>query len=125
MIKVQTELRKVSDGVLDTDFIKMQSIVIADPEDPKLLIVVINVAALSRREMELVELVPVPSYEKNIVLVPVLNYKIILLDQLSQTYSILTEQEEHDCITSRCYTHDEKEPFLGVLVVSLSSLINT
>jgi hypothetical protein len=50
---VQNEVRKVSTAVLDPDFAKMQSIVISDPNDPSLLLVVVNVAALSRQNMEL------------------------------------------------------------------------
>ena len=103
---VQNEVRKASTGILDTDFQKMQSIVVSDPADPHLLLVVINVAALSRREGELVKLVPIPQYEGEMTLSPVLDYDTIILDQLAQKYFILSEQEEYDCLFSRCYISD-------------------
>ena len=107
---VQAEVRKVSTGVLDTDFVKMQSIIVSDPADPHLLLVVINVAALSRREGELVKLVPIPQYEGEMALSPVLDYDTIIIDQLAQKYFILSEQEEYDCLFSRCYISDVERP---------------
>ena len=103
---VQNEVRKVSTGLLDTDFAKMQSVVVSDPSDPHLLLVVINVAALSRREGELVKMVPIPQYEGEMTLSPVLDYDTIILDQLTRKYFILSEQEEYDCLFSRCYISD-------------------
>ena len=103
---VQNEVRKVSSGVLDTDFAKMQSIIVSDPKDPHLLLVVINVAALSRKEEELIKLFPIPYYENGKTFLPMLDYDTIVLDQLSRTYSILNEQEEYDCLFNRCYIND-------------------
>ena len=103
---VQNEVRKVSTGVLDTDFARMQSIVVSDPLDPHLLLVVINVAALGRRNVELIKLVPIPYYENDKALSPVLDYNTVILDQYFKTYSILTEQEEYDCLFNRCYISD-------------------
>ena len=103
---VQNEVRKVSSGVLDTDFVKMQSIIVSDPKDPHLLFVVINVAALSRKEEELIKLIPIPYYEKDKAFSPMLDYDTIVLYQLSRTYSILTDQEEYDCQFNRCYIND-------------------
>ena len=107
---VQDEVQKVSTAVMDTDFVKMQSVVVADPQDPHLLLVVINAAALARRNTELIKLVPIPYYEGSKTFQPMLDYNTILLDQLSRTYSILTEQEEHDCLTDRCYVSDIEHP---------------
>ena len=107
---VQNEVRKVSNGILDTDFIKMQSIVVSDPKDPHLLLVVVNVAALSRQEEELIRLVPVPQYEQDKAFIPMLDYNTIIIDQLSQTYSILTNAEEYDCLFNRCYVSDVERP---------------
>ena len=106
MVKVQNAVQKVSSGVLDGDFIKMQSIIVSDPTDPSLLLVVINVAATSRKPMELVKLVPIPSYENGKTFTPILDYNSIILDPYGLTYSILTPQEEQDCLTSRCYVQD-------------------
>ena len=103
---VQNEVRKVSTSVLDTDFAKMQSIIVSDPNDPHFLLVVINVAALSRKEGELVKLVPLPQFEGRKAYQPALDYDTIIVDQLSQKYFILNEQEEYDCLFNRCYISD-------------------
>ena len=103
---VQNEVRKVSTGILDTDFARMQSIVVADPNDPHLLLVVINIAALSRKEEELVKLIPIPQFEGDRAYLPELDYDTIILDQLAQKYSILNTQEEYDCLFHRCYVSD-------------------
>ncbi len=103
---VQNEVQKVSTAILDTNFAKMQSIVVSDPQDPHLLLVVINAAALSRRNMELIKLVSVPYFEGSKSYSPVLDYDTILLDHLARTYSVLSEQEEYDCLSNRCYVSD-------------------
>jgi len=100
---VQSEVRKVSTAILDPDFSRMQSIIVSDPLDPHLLLVVVNMAALSRRNLELVNLIPIPSFDSDKAYVPVLDYSTIVLDQLSATYSVLTPQEESNCLTDRCY----------------------
>ena len=107
---VQNEVRKVSTGLLDTDFAKMQSIIVSDPSDPHFLLVVINVAALSRKEGELVKLVPIPQFESSKTYQPALDYDTIIIDQLSQKYFILNEQEEYDCLFNRCYISDVERP---------------
>jgi len=104
--EVQQEVRKTSEGVLDADFLKMQSVIVSDPSDPKMLIVIINVAALSQKSSELVQMIPVPYFENGKAYAPVLDYTAIILDQVSRTYSILNPQEEHDCLTGRCYISD-------------------
>ena len=110
MIKVQDEVRRVSDAVLDVDFIKMQSIVISDPTNPSTLLVVVNVAALSRKSVDIVRLVPIPSYEDGKTFIPILDYTSVILDQSTYTYSVLTLQEEQECISSRCYVQDTERP---------------
>ena len=103
---VQNEVQKVSTAILDTNFAKMQSVVVSDPQDPHLLLVVINAAALNRRNVELIKLVAVPYFEGSKSYSPVLDYDTILLDHLARTYSILSEQEEYDCLSNRCYVSD-------------------
>ena len=103
---VQNEVQKVSTALLDTNFAKMQSVVVSDPQDPHLLLVVINAAALNRRNVELIKLVAVPYFEGSKSYSPVLDYNTILLDHLDRTYSILSEQEEYDCLSNRCYVSD-------------------
>ncbi len=44
---VQREVQKISSADLDTDFSKMQSIVVSDPNDPILLLIIVNAAAVS------------------------------------------------------------------------------
>jgi hypothetical protein len=100
---VQNEVRKVSTAVLDPDYAKMQSIVVSDPADPHLLLIVVNMAAMDRRNLELVNLIPVPYFEYDKAHIPVLDYTTIVLDQLSATYSVLSSQEETSCLTNRCY----------------------
>ena len=103
---VQNEVRKKSTGLLDTDFMKMMSLVISDPKDPHLLLVVINIAALSRKEGELVKLVPIPQFETGLAFAPTLDYNSIIVDQLERKYFILSDQEEYDCLFNRCYISD-------------------
>ena len=103
---VQNEVRKVSTSIFDTDFAKMQSIIVSDPSDPHYLLIVINVAALSRKEGELVKLIPLPQYEGSRAYQPTLDYDTIIIDQLSQKYFVLNEQEEYDCLFNRCYISD-------------------
>ena len=103
---VQNEVRKKSTGILDTDFMKMMSIVVSDPKDPHLLLVVINIAALSRKEGELVKLVSIPQFEKGLAFSPALDYNSIIVDQLERKYFILSDQEEYDCLFNRCYISD-------------------
>ena len=109
---VQAEIAKVSTAVLDPDFSKMQSIVVSDPDDPRLLLVVVNVAALSRQSLELVKLVPIPFFEDGKAYVPNLDYDTIVLDQSTHTYSVLTEQEAYDCLFNRCYISSTEQSVL-------------
>jgi len=103
---VLTAVRRTSDSILDTDFAKMQSIVVADPDQPTLLLVVINMAALTTKHQEIIELIPVPMYEGSYTYEPKLEYNSIILDQEKRTYSILTPHEEQSCLTDRCYVSD-------------------
>jgi hypothetical protein len=59
---VQKEVRKVSSADLDTDFSKMQSIVVSDPNDPRLLLVIVNAAAVSKSITDLITMTPIPVY---------------------------------------------------------------
>jgi hypothetical protein len=107
---VQNKVRKVSTSVLDPDFIKMQSIIVSDPNDPHLLLVIINAVALSRENVDLVELVSIPYYENGKAFFPILDYQTVVLNQLKRSYSILEEQEEISCLSNRCYISDVERP---------------
>jgi len=109
---VQNEISKVSTAIIDPDFSKMQSIVVSDPKDPSMLLVVVNVAALGRRNLELVQLVPVPYFEGNEAYAVRLDYEHIVLDPSTHTFSILTEQEEYDCLLNRCYVGNSEQSLL-------------
>jgi len=106
---VQNQISKVSTAVLDPDFSKMQSVVVSDPQDPTKLLVVINMAALGRRNLELVKMTPVPYFESNVAYEIILDYHTIVLDQNAHTFSILTEQEEYDCLFNRCYVGSSEQ----------------
>ena len=109
---VQTEISKVSTAVLDPDFAKMQSIVVSDPNDSTKLLVVVNMAALGRRNLELVHMIPVPYYEAEGAYAIILDYQNIVLDQSTYTFSILTKQEEYDCLLNRCYVGSSEQSLL-------------
>jgi len=108
---VQNEISKVSTAVIDPDFSKMQSIVVSDPADPTKLLVVVNVAALGRRNLELVRMIPVPYFESGTAYEIILDYHTIVLDQNAHTFSILTEQEEYDCLFNRCYVGSSEQSY--------------
>ncbi len=107
---VQNKVRKDSTSVLDPDFVKMQSIIVSDPNDPHLLLVIINAAALSRENVDLVELVSIPYFEGEKAFFPILDYQTVVLNQLKRSYSILEEQEEISCLSNRCYVSDVERP---------------
>ena len=107
---IQNKIRKVSMSILDPDFVKMQSIVVSDPGDPHLLLVIINVAALDREEMQLTKLVSIPYYENEKAYYPILDYDTVVLHQLKRSYSVLTEAEEIGCLSDRCYVSDVERP---------------
>ena len=102
---VQREVQKISSADLDTDFSKMQSIVVSDPNDPNLLLIIINAAAISKSTTDLITITPIPVYSGSKTVKPVLSYQTIILNQWIGTYVILTEQEETNCLLHRCYVH--------------------
>ena len=109
---VQNKISKISTAVLDPDFAKMQSIVVSDPNDPTMLLVVVNMAALGRRNLELVHMVPVPYFETEGAYAIMLDYQNIVLDPSTHTFSILTKQEEYDCLLNRCYVGSSEQSLL-------------
>jgi hypothetical protein len=102
---VQSRVQKVSSADLDTDFSKMQSIVVSDPNDPRLLLIIVNAAAISKSTTELVSLIAIPVFGGSKTVKPVLSYQTIILNQWIGTYVVLTEQEEANCLLHRCYVH--------------------
>ncbi len=59
---VQKEVQKISSADLDTYFSKMQSIVVSDPNDPNVLLIIINAAAISKSSTDLFTMTPIPVY---------------------------------------------------------------
>ena len=102
---VQSRVQKVSSADLDTDFSKMQSIVVSDPNDPRLLLIIVNAAAISKSTTELVSLISIPVFGGSKTVKPVLSYQTIILNKWIGTYVVLTEQEEANCLLHRCYVH--------------------
>ena len=109
---VQAEISKSTTALLDSDFAKMQSIVVSDPSDPTKLLVVVNLAALDRRDLELVQLVPIPYFEGKDTFEILLDYQYIVLDQSAHMFSVLSEQEENDCLYNRCYISSAEQSLL-------------
>ena len=62
------------------------------------------------KKIIIVRLVPIPSYEDGKTFIPILDYTSVILDQSTYTYSVLTLQEEQECISSRCYVQDTERP---------------
>ena len=81
----------------------MQSCNVVDPVDNKKLLFIINVAAASHENLELVELVPVPFFTNDRANFPVLQSEFIALNQLSMVYRELSPIEAEACMTGQCY----------------------
>jgi hypothetical protein len=107
---VQREVLKASAADLDTDFSRMQSVIVSDPEDPQLLLIVISAMALARRNRDLVQLIPVPGYGKTGTFIPKLSYTVVILDQLVNQYVVLDELEESNCLIGKCYVSNQARP---------------
>ena len=104
MREVQMKLKDKSiSATLDKDFSKMKSVVTADPNNPGLLLVVINAIAVSHLNLELVHLIPVPYYDKERAYLPILDYQYVALNQPHNTFTVLSYEEAEACVTGRCY----------------------
>ena len=88
---------------IDQDYSRMQSCIVVDPSDDRKLLIIINAAATSHENLELVELVPVPFFTKDRANFPVLQSEFIVLNQLSMVYRELSPIEAEACMTGRCY----------------------
>lgn len=111
---VQNEINMVSSSVLDTDFGRMNSIVVSHPKDPSCLLIVVNAAALSRNSLELVQLMPVPFYSGKMAHMPILDYTAIVLNQIAQSFTVLSRQEMDDCMDNRCYIGNMAQPLSSI-----------
>ena len=96
--KVQTELSIFSNSLLDPEYKRMKSVIVTDPQNPELLMAMINAAALSRKSQELVQLLPVPWFKNNEAIQPILSHEHVVLDQASGTFTVLNDKEAENCI---------------------------
>ncbi len=53
----------------------------------------------------------VPYFESGTAYEIILDYHTIVLDQNAHTFSILTEQEEYDCLFNRCYVGSSEQSY--------------
>ncbi len=56
-------------------------------------------------------MIPVPYFESGTAYEIILDYHTIVLDQNAHTFSILTEQEEYDCLFNRCYVGSSEQSY--------------
>jgi len=111
---VQKELSKLSIvSLLDRDFAKMQSIITSDPDQRDRLLVIINAAAVSYTNLEIVELFPVPYYDQERAYYPILDHKFVALNQPDSKYMTLTAEEAESCLTGRCYISSMEQQVSG------------
>ena len=108
--KVQREIQRTSYGILDVTFSKMQSLVVNDPNDPTLLLVIINAVALDTRKLELITLTSIPHFDSDKARQAILSYQTVALDEWSGTYIVLNEQETTNCLVGRCYISGTERP---------------
>jgi len=104
MEEVQNVMNKLQlNSAIDKDYSKMQSIVTVDPDDARYLLVIVNAAAVSTQKMELVHLIPIPYFDETKGYSPVIEYNYAALNQISNTFTALTDEEAENCVTGRCY----------------------
>jgi len=96
--KVQVEVSIFSNAILDPEYQRIKSVIVADPDDPEFLRAVISVAALSRRHHELIELIPVPLFRGDQALVPYLSHSAAILDHEEGLFIPLDPREMADCL---------------------------
>ena len=102
--EIQDEISKQSPAIIDTAYERMRAIVVSNEEQPTSLLCIINLAAMSRSTKELVQLTPVPWYQKSVALAPVLDHRMVVLDQEAGYYTVVEPSEENGCMTDHCIT---------------------
>jgi hypothetical protein len=107
---VQTEVLKASTADLDPDFSRMQSLVVSDPTDPTMLLVLISASALARKNLEMVELIPLPGYGSKGTYVPKPDYVTVALSQIEERYTVLEKDEVQNCMNNKCYMSNQARP---------------
>lgn len=103
--KVQVEVSILSNAIIDPEYQRMKSVIVSDPDNPEYLRAIVNVAALSRKHYELVELVPVPLFKGNQVIQPSLSHKAAILNNEEGLFIPLDPREMNNCIKNEhCLT---------------------
>ena len=97
IIKVQTDLSVTSNSILDPEYKHMKSVILSDPQNPELLLAIISAVALTRRNQELVRLIPVPWFKGSEAIKPILSHTAVLLDQDAGTFIVLDPDEAQLC----------------------------
>ena len=97
IVKVQTDLSVMSNSILDPEYKRMKSVIVSDPQNPELLLAIISAVALTRRNQELVKLIPVPWFKGNEVIKPILSHTAAILDQDAGTFTVLDREEAENC----------------------------
>ncbi len=107
--RIQVDISIFSNSILDPEYKRMKSVIVTDPENPELLLAIINMASLSRRNYELVQLTPVPLYKNKEAIVPVLSHQSAVLDQQEGTFIVLDQQELNSCLKNEHCTSSGPE----------------
>ena len=110
---IQTQLSRDTSGLVDGDYSRMKSVVVAHPDDPTSLLAIVNLAALSRKSKELVQLTAMPTYRDEIAIFPQLDYHTVLLDQEGGTFTVIENAELSSCLADRCITSNPELPIVG------------
>ena len=101
---IQVQLSKETSSLIDGDYSRMRSVVVAHPEDHASLLAIVNLAALSRKSKELVQLTAMPTFKDGVALLPQLDYHSVLLNQEEGTFTVIEENELANCLTDHCIT---------------------
>jgi len=103
--KVQMEVSIFSNTLLDPEYHRMRSVIVSDPENPEFLRAIISVAALSRRNYELVELIPVPLFKGGKTIQPSLSHRAVILNHEEGLFTPLDPRELSNCLKNEhCIT---------------------
>ncbi len=102
--EIQEEVNKQSPAIIDTAYERMKTVIVGDPLEVGSLLCVVNLAAMSRKTRELVNLVAVPWFQGTVAMAPSLDHHMVVLDQEAGYYTVVEPSEESGCMTDRCIT---------------------
>ena len=100
-VKSYIKERFVSSRLVE-DFSQMKSFIIANEEmEPRIRILVL-LTLVETDNSELVQIIPIPHFRENMVLVPVVDHEFVLVNQLAGTQKPLEATEVQNCLINRC-----------------------